>query len=492
MKLTVPNLSIFLSITILVLTSCMPETETTTIGLSSNSNPEVEVVTPTPLPTRPVYSPGELVDYTAQTGDTLPALAVHFNTTESEIRSANPVLPDRVTTLPPGLPMKIPIYYEPFWGSQYQIIPDSLFINGPLQTGFNPVEFVNGQQGWLKHYQAYAGSRQRNGGELIAYIATNFSISPRLLLTLLEFQLSGLTNPTMPSDINEYPLGYKDIYHKGLYRQLVWAANILNNGYYGWRSGHLKEFEQNDGTLERPDPWQNAATVGLQYYFSKVMTKEEYEQAIHWNGFSNTYRELFGINTLENQPHIPGSLEQPNFSFPFQPGKAWAFTGGPHSGWGEGDPLAAVDFAPPAVVGGCSETDEMAAAIADGIVVRKDIAVAVLDLDGDSVEQTGWTIFYLHLATDSIPPEGTQLKAGDPIGRPSCEGGRATGTHIHIARKYNGEWIPAAGALPFNLEGWVAENGPIPYEGYLVRFGSKIRACVCSDKASQVMADTNR
>lgn len=93
MKLTVPNLSIFLSITILVLTSCMPETETTTIGLSSNSNPEVEVVTPTPLPTRPVYSPGELVDYTAQTGDTLPALAVHFNTTESEIRSANQSFP---------------------------------------------------------------------------------------------------------------------------------------------------------------------------------------------------------------------------------------------------------------------------------------------------------------------------------------------------------------------------------------------------------------
>ncbi len=82
-------------------------------------------------------------------------------------------------------------------------------------------------------------------------------------------------------------------------------------------------------------------------------------------------------------------------------------------------------------------------------VVRKGIAIAVLDLDGDGKEQTGWVIFYLHLATDSIPPIGTSLKQGDRIGLPSCEGGRSTGTHVHIARKYNGEWIPADGRISF-------------------------------------------
>ena len=35
----------------------------------------------TPLPTRPAYSPGELVDYVVQSGDSMPALAQHFNTT---------------------------------------------------------------------------------------------------------------------------------------------------------------------------------------------------------------------------------------------------------------------------------------------------------------------------------------------------------------------------------------------------------------------------
>jgi len=38
------------------------------------------LATSTPLAARPIYAPGELVDYTAQSGDTLPLLAARFNT----------------------------------------------------------------------------------------------------------------------------------------------------------------------------------------------------------------------------------------------------------------------------------------------------------------------------------------------------------------------------------------------------------------------------
>src|SRR5512139_4123197 len=87
----------------------------------------------TPFPTRPAYEPAALVDYVAQTGDTLPTLAARFNTTIEEILAVNTFIPSTATTMPPGMPMKIPIYYQPFWGTPYQIIPDSLFINGPAQ-----------------------------------------------------------------------------------------------------------------------------------------------------------------------------------------------------------------------------------------------------------------------------------------------------------------------------------------------------------------------
>ena len=80
------------------------------------------------------------------------------------------------------------------------------------------------------------------------------------------------------------------------------------------------------------------------------------------------------------------------------------------------------------------------------------------------------------------------MKAGDPIGLPSCEGGKTTGTHIHIARKYNGEWMAASGAVPFDLEGWVAVNGNQAYQGQLVKFGKVVQACECSDQESQIEA----
>jgi len=97
-------------------------------------------------------------------------------------------------------------------------------------------------------------------------------------------------------------------------------------------------------------------------------------------------------------------------------------------------------------------------------------------------------IFYLHLETASIPPVGTHLSAGDNIGHPSCEGGTATGTHVHIARKYNGEWILAGGTLAFNLEGWIAHNGSAPYQGTLTRNGKTVIANTMSDGGSFIQA----
>jgi hypothetical protein len=83
------------------------------------------------------------------------------------------------------------------------------------------------------------------------------------------------------------------------------------------------------------------------------------------------------------------------------------------------------------------------------------------------------------------------LEAGDHIGHPSCEGGSSTGTHIHIARKYNGEWILADSAIPFNIEGWVPKKEDVPYEGTLTRYEKTVTACVCADLASNIIATGN-
>jgi LysM repeat protein len=159
-----------------VFSSPVPAAELTEVAILENV---------TPQPTRPAYLPGTLVDYIAQSGDTLPALAVHFNTTESEIRTANPIIPSDVTTLPPGFPMQIPIYYESIWSSSFQIVPDIAFVYGPRDVDFDIVAFVNSQQGWLKNVRDTVGEKTRSGAEVILYVSQLFSVSQKLILAIL-------------------------------------------------------------------------------------------------------------------------------------------------------------------------------------------------------------------------------------------------------------------------------------------------------------------
>src|SRR5258705_2475080 len=141
----------------ILISACVPSGQTINIGSM------ITPLAPTPIPAppsgRPEYGPGELVDYTAQNGDTLPALAARFNTTVKEIMEANPIIPREATTMPPGLPLQIPIYYLPLWGTAYQSIPDHAFVNGPARIGFSTSAFISSTSGWLKNYRVYAGEK---------------------------------------------------------------------------------------------------------------------------------------------------------------------------------------------------------------------------------------------------------------------------------------------------------------------------------------------
>ena len=483
--------TIFLIVTF-VITSCTSPSNPDSISASSTAqagavNPIIET---TPLPTRPAFAPGELVEYIAQSGDTLPALALRFNTTVDEILSANTFIPRDATTMPPAMPMRIPIYYRALWGTSYQSIPDHAFVNSPSSSGFNTAAFVESQPGWLKNYYAYVAGEKRSGAELVDYVAINYSINPRLLLAILEYQGGALTQANPP--VSRKLLGLERAFWESHYLQLVLAANTLNNGYYGWRGGSLLEFEDTNKNLFRPDPWQNAGSAALQYYFSRMFSGDDFLLAIGPNGLLQTYTNLFGNPWNVSIDFMPGSLIQPELLLPFPNAQTWSYTGGPHTGWGTGEPFAALDFAPQLDKSGCAnpKPENYVVAIADGLVVRSSANEGVvLDLDKDGDEHTGWVIYYLHMATNQRAVVGANLSAGDLIGYPSCEGGRSTGTHVHIARKYNGEWMMADSAIPFVLSGWIAHNGSRAYLGTLTKGNLTAIACECGDDYTSVSAN---
>jgi hypothetical protein len=231
-----------------------------------------------------------------------------------------------------------------------------------------------------------------------------------------------------------------------------------------------------DGSVVPIDPTINAGTAGVQNMFSILDDRTEWDTDTSITGLFQTYFFLFGNPfDLAIEPLIPSNLSQPRMDVPFEPGAIWAFTGGPHAGWDSGSAWAALDFAPSDVMA-CAVSAEWATAIANGFIVHADNGAVMEDLDGDGYEQTGWDVLYMHMAAQDRVEAGTYVYTGDRIGHPSCEGGIANAAHLHLARKYNGEWISADGSLPFVIGGWTSSGNGIEYDGYLKRGTSTLEA----------------
>ena len=421
----------------------------------------------TPLPTLDV--PPFL--YYAQSGDTLNAVATRFGALPDEITSSE-ALPE-TGLIDPGTLLVIPERLTEY-GPDAQIMPDSEIVYSVSAADFDIYAYVSEAGGDLSKYKEYLSSAGwTTGAQAIERIAMENSINPRLLLAILDYEGDWVTGS--PTDFlhKNYPMGFEEEFEKGIFRQMVIAVNQLHVGYYGWRSGTLTELTFPDGETLRIAPDLNAGTVALQYLFSRLHNREEWQSVIDPNvGFPAFYSERFGDPWLRAQnagPIFPPGLTQPPMVLPFEPDREWAYTGGPHGAWEHDGPLAAIDFAPATDKPGCTESEKWLVAAAPGLVVRSGGGVVVLDLDGDGYEETGWNLLYLHVATEERVKLGTWVDTDDRIGHASCEGGVSTGTHLHFARKYNGEWVLADGPLPFVLSGYVVRNGENPYEGTLTK-----------------------
>jgi LasA protease len=372
-----------------------------------------------------------------------------------------------------------------------QIIPDSELVYSPGGVGFNIEEYINSAAGKMSTFKEPMGNSIITGAEGIQRMAFGSSISPRMLLALIQY-FTGWVQGQPLTEVNEtYPLGYEEPGYPGLYQQLRLVDRDLLAGYYGWRDGKLTELTFPDGTRLRIAPTLNAGTVSLQYLFSKRYNYTEWLQVIDPDtGFPSLFTSMFGDpfeRAEETGPLFPPDLTQPTFTLPFEVGKLWSLTSGPHPAWEQETALAALDFAPAMSESGCGVSNAWVVAVAPGQIVRSETGYVVLDVDPDGFEQTGWVVLYQHIATKDRILVGTWVNAGDHIGHPSCEGGTATGTHIHIARKYNGEWVSAGDPLPFVMSGWTTHAGDQMRQGTMTKGDKTITASTVGSHESQII-----
>jgi LasA protease len=434
------------------------------------------ILTPTPDPPRIV--PTFRVDvsqYTVQQGDTLAIIANRYNVSYEVIAQANQLA--NPNSLEVGQNLIIPAPTPSGMAPDFKIIPDSELIYSPETIGFDVNGFIQSKAGFLATYTEQVDQEQLSGSDEIIRIAEDYSINPRLFLAVLEYTSGWVTNPNPSGTSQKFPLGYFDDRYSGLYKQLSFAASNLNRGFYLWQINAVPAWLLADGTRIPVANSINAGTAGVQQLMAALYSEADWEKAISADGLFSTYQNLFGYPfdfTLE--PLTPANLVQPMLQLPFEANQTWNFTGGPHSGWGDGSAWAALDFAPPGVPQGCVISDSWVTASADGPVIRSDHGEVVQDLDGDGYLQTGWTVLYLHIDSRDRVNKGVVLKAVDKIGHPSCEGGTSNGTHVHLARRYNGMWISADGKIPFNLDGWISSGDGVEYDGFLTKEGVRIEA----------------
>jgi len=444
---------------------------------------------PTPDPTRAsVDIPSEHV---VQSGDTLSAIASRYSISLDAILEANEFLDPNVIEV--GQVILLPnLILETT--DNFKIIPDSRLVRAPGSSQFDIAGFIAQMPGYIRlatdevETSIADGSRTQeilNAADVVKRVSLEYSVDPRILLAVLEYRAGWLSQINLSDNLRSHPLIGADaspnVDRSGLYRQLSWAANELNRGYYGWRYRGLTTITLGDKNQRLLNTNLNAGSVALYYFLAIGRTTASWQQDVSDVGLYNTYYQYFGDPFLAPiEPLIPSTIQQPEFALPFVPGEVWFYTGGFHGGWGSGSAWAAIDFAPPDERQPtdllCYTSQAWATAIAPGIIARSGDGGVVLDLDGDGDESTGWSILYLHLAADGLIQTGQQVVVGDNIGRPSCTGGFSNATHLHIARRYNGEWLPSdcqnclpnLQIPPFTMSGWrvIGITGQ-QYQGYL-------------------------
>jgi LasA protease len=479
------------SVLLLTLAACLRDQPdiivvTATFQPPTHSNLNTSFATPTMMPSVLNTTAIALSErtYVVQAGDTLSGIAIANGVSLNTLLALNSLV--NPNALEVGQVILIPSPPS-IVGSNFPILPDSRFVRATSGALFDVRGFIERQTGFARTATDTVGDKLLTAWQVIAQVSTEYSVDPRVLIAILEYRAGWLSNPAPIEQLKAYPLGAPaspfGFDRNGLYRQLAWASDQLNAGYYRHRQGLPIEIGFDDGTRIGIAPNLNSGSVAVQYMLSQFSNSVVWEREVAPEGIYATYARLFGDPfTDQILPLIPNGLVQPALTFPFPKGETWFFTGGPHGGWGSGSAWAAIDFAPPddlnTVTSSCYVSSFFATAVAAGVIVRSEEGSVVLDLDSDGNEGTGWTILYLHIATQDRVAVGTSVNVGDRIGRPSCEGGVSTGTHIHVARRYNGEWIPVNCATcanatqlpPMTMDAWIVHGYTNQeYQGYMLR-----------------------
>ncbi len=177
--------------------------------------------------------------------------------------------------------------------------------------------------GYLSGYQEEVSDKILSGSQIVLRVAQDYSVNPRLLLAILQYQSKWLTKINPKASTLDYPIGIREPQRAGLYHQLTWTANQLNRGYYLWRVNGASTWLLADGKVVPVSATINPGTAGVQNLFAQLYGYEDWSTAVNEGGLYATFNELFGFPFEQAiEPLVPTLLKNPSLQLPFEPGRS--------------------------------------------------------------------------------------------------------------------------------------------------------------------------
>ncbi|MDF1500228.1 MAG: LamG domain-containing protein [Anaerolineales bacterium] len=344
-------------------------------------------------------------------------------------------------------------------------ISDGQFVWGPNVGNFSIESFLGKRNSSLKPY-----------AEVIEAWARYYTINPRVLLAALELNYS-LISETNP-DLDQETI-YALIEESAADLSLAFYEHLYTLGNRGKgnlqalaRGGQSFEFEDGTQVEITWSPSSGSYAVAALHAKGNLKGNVPEVQAL---GGAEDFEAIFGYFFPDTDPLDDSNNLEPDtlppddyFQFPFPLGASWRFSGAHSwSGGGSYPDRSSMDFSitwsnypdPP-------YKNTVAAAPGEAYIRAPNSYYSTIPCWVEIDHGGGWKTHYYHLVNLGASGEvgsksQNQLIGG--IGEEICNGGFATGPHVHFALFYNGAPYDLEG---LKLSGWTVHEGPRDENAY--------------------------
>jgi LasA protease len=353
------------------------------------------------------------------------------------------------------------------YGAGYSALwmADKDFVHGPALLDFD-----------LKAYLAASAPALLPHAEYIAHWCGYYSISPKVLLTLIDLRSGLISSGGTTGSIADPFAGL--VAAEGFEAQVQKVLTALYNDFYAFRAASAGP-AASGVTI-------NAATFALLNLFRAGVAPETFAASAEAarNGFVGRYAQLFPAGKTDVEPDASVTAVPPTtlLQLPWKVGTLWYFNG-VHTNTGNDSfpPMSSIDFTRSwsQTWGADTSTDYVVASHDGTVQVFSSCSLRV-------TSPTGWATQYYHLS-NIVVANGAQVTKNQTLSNYAgtqaqalCQGGSSTGPHVHWSLLENGQFAPVADVT---VGSFLVHPGNYSYDYdqsrmWLERFGTRYYAYV--------------